>query len=242
PYTFSWAFGDGSAGSGSSVTHAYPSAGTYIVVLTVKDSGSPQQIATSEQTVSVSNPLPTPTASFSYSPSSPEEGQQVAFTASASGGTAPYSFSWSFGDGNSSTSNPATHMYSLLGSTTVSLNVTDASGLKASSSQSVSIASAPAVMYRLSPTSPEATSPATFTANVSGGVGTARFSWNLGDGATSTADPTTHAYTTLGSFRVNVTATDSDGVGATSSQTITVIAPLSTSFSYSPPSPQLGQQ
>src|SRR5216117_2876582 len=143
PYTFGWVFGDGSAGSGSSVTHAYPSAGTYIVVLTVKDNGSPQQIATSEQTVSVSNPLPTSTVSFSYSPSSPEEGQQVAFTSSASGGTAPYSFSWSFGDGNSSTSNPATHMYSLLGSTTVSLNVTYASGLKASSSQSVSIASAP---------------------------------------------------------------------------------------------------
>src|SRR5881296_2580796 len=325
PYTFGWVFGDGSAGSGSSVTHAYPSAGTYIVVLTVKDSGSPQQIATSEQTVSVSNPLPTPTVSFSYSPSSPEEGQEVAFTASASGGTAPYSFSWSFGDGSSSPSNPATHTYSSPGSTTVSLNVTDASGLKASSSQSVSIASAPAVMYSLSPTSPEATSPviftakatggvgtftyswtfgdsgtsssnpathtytnsgsftvtvtatdanggketssqtinvaislavtfthspsssivnqpATFTATVSGGVGTAKFSWNFGDGASSTADPTTHAYTTPGSFRVNVTATDSDGVGATSSQTITVIAPLSTSFSYSPPSPQLGQQ
>ena len=241
PYTFGWVFGDGSAGSGSSVTHAYPSAGTYIVVLTVKDNGSPQQIATSEQTVSVSNPLPTSTVSFSYSPSSPEEGQQVAFTASASGGTAPYSFSWSFGDGSSSSSNPATHMYSLLGSTTVSLNVTDASGLKASSSQSVSIASAPAVMYSLSPTSPEATSPVIFTANATGGVGTFTYSWTFGDSGTSSSNPATHTYTNSGSFTVTVTATDANGGKETSSQTINVAISLAVTFTHSPSSSIVNQ-
>src|SRR5436309_3704120 len=139
PYTFSWAFGDGSAGSGSSVTHAYPSAGTYIVVLTVKDSGSPQQIATSEQTVSVSNPLPTPTVRFCYSPSSPQAGQQITFAASGSGGTAPYSFSWSFGDGSSSTGSTAAHTYSSTGNFSVTLTIKDSGSPQQTATSSTAI-------------------------------------------------------------------------------------------------------
>src|SRR5207247_970298 len=94
PYTFSWSFGDGSTGTGSSVTHAYSSAGTFIVALTVKDSGSPQQTATSQKTLTVTSPPPTLAASFTFSPSSPQAGQQVTFAASATGGTTPYSYTW----------------------------------------------------------------------------------------------------------------------------------------------------
>ncbi len=95
PYSFSWTFGDGSTGSGSTVTHSYSSAGTFTVVLTVKDSGSPHLTSSSQQSITVSLPASL-TASFNYSPSSPGPGQQVTFTASASGGTPPYSFSWNF--------------------------------------------------------------------------------------------------------------------------------------------------
>src|SRR5207247_634362 len=82
---------------GSTVTHAYSSAGTFTVVLTAKDSGSLQQTATSQQALPVTSPPPPLTTSFSYSPLSPEAGQQVAFTASASGGATLCAFSWSFG-------------------------------------------------------------------------------------------------------------------------------------------------
>src|SRR5438093_193476 len=50
PFTFTWAFGDGSTGIGSTVTHAYSSAGTFTVVLTAKDSGSLQPILSSNRT------------------------------------------------------------------------------------------------------------------------------------------------------------------------------------------------
>jgi PKD repeat protein len=241
PYTFSWSFGDGSTGTGSLVTHTYSSSGSYTVILTVNDSGSPQQTVTSQQTVSASNPPPLLSVGFTYSPPSPEVSQQITFTASGSGGTLPYSFSWSFGDGSSSTSNPATHTYSSSGSFTVTVTVTDASGANASSSQSVSVASVPSVSFGYSPASAEATSPVTFSANATGGVGPFTFSWAFGDGGTSTSNPAIHTYTSSGSSTVVVTVTDADGGQATSNQTINVATPLGVSFSYSPSSPTVSQ-
>src|SRR5256712_7651951 len=40
PYSYSCSFGDGSTGTGLSAKHAYSSAGTLAVALTVKDNGS----------------------------------------------------------------------------------------------------------------------------------------------------------------------------------------------------------
>src|SRR6266516_992413 len=53
PYSYSWTFGDGATGTGQSLSHTYASAGTYTVTLSVKDSASPQQTATSSQPVTV---------------------------------------------------------------------------------------------------------------------------------------------------------------------------------------------
>src|SRR5438093_3591912 len=127
PYSYSWNFGDGSTGTGSSVTHTYSSAGSFAVTLTVKDSGSPQQTVTSQQTISVTSPPPALPASFAFSPSSTQAGQHVTFTASAGGDTSPFTFSWSFGDGSTGTGSPATHTYSSAGSYTVILTVKDSS-------------------------------------------------------------------------------------------------------------------
>ena len=136
PYSYSWNFGDGSTGTGSSTTHTYSSPGTFTVVLTVRDSGSPQQTASSQQTISVTGPQPF-SASFSFSPSSPNAGQTITFTASASGGTSPYTFLWGFGDGGSASGSPTTHVYSSSGSYTVTLTASDSANHTAAVSNNI---------------------------------------------------------------------------------------------------------
>src|SRR5213596_3601212 len=145
PYSYSWSFGDGSTGTGSSAKHTYSSAGSFTVTLTVKDSGSPQQTVTSQQTISVTSPPPALTASFTFSPSSPQTGQQVSFTGSASRGTSPYSYSWSFGDGSTGSGSSVTHTYSSAGTYTAVLTVKDSGSPQqtTTSQQSITVTSPP---------------------------------------------------------------------------------------------------
>src|SRR5438094_132390 len=225
PYAYSWSFGDGSSGTGASVTHTYNAAGTFNVVLTVNDSGSPQQTTSSQQSITVSSQPPSLAASFTYSPSSPQAGQSVSFTGSASGGTSPYSYSWNFGDGSTGTGSSATHTYSSAGSYTVTLTVKDNGSPQqtATSQQTITVSSPLPTLtasFTYSPSSPEAGQQVTFTAFASGGTSPYSFNWNFGDGSSSTSNPATHSYSSSGSFTVTVTVTDATGAKASSSQTI----------------------
>jgi PKD repeat protein len=246
PYSYSWNYGDGATGSGQTVTHSYSSAGSFAVTLTVKDSGSPQQTVTTQQTISITSPPPPLSASVTYSPSSPQMGQQVTFSGSASGGTSPYSFHWSFGDGSSGSGSSVMHMYSSAGSFTVTLTVTDSGSPQqtATSQQPVTVSTQPTPLitsFSYSPSSPQTGQPVSFTASASGGTTPYSYSWSFGDGGSSTSNPAIYTYTASGSYNVTVTATDADGLKAISSLTITVVAPLTAKFSYSPGVPVSGE-
>ena len=247
-YTYSWDFGDGTSGTGSSSTHAYSSAGSY----TVKDNGSPQQTAPSQQTVTVTSPPPPLIASFTFSPSSPATEQQVTFTASSTGGTAPYSYSWSFGDGSIGTGSTSTHAYSSAGSFTVTLTVKDTGSPQqtVTSQKTVTVTSPPPTLtasFIYSPSSPQTGQQVTFTASAGGGTTPYSFSWSFGDGSTGTGASVTHAYSSAGSFTLTLTVKDSGSPQqtVTSQQTVSVSNPppaLTASITYSPSSPQAGQQ
>ena len=243
PYAYSWNFGDGSTGTGSSVTHTYSSAGSFNVILTIKDAGSPQQTATSQQTISVTNPSSTLTASFTYTPSSPQTGQSVTFTGTASGGTSPYTFTWSFGDGSTDVGATPSHPYSSSGIFDVTVAVTDSNSQTASGSQLITVSnplpvSQLSVGFDYQPRSVTTTTTVTFTASVTGGTSPYNYQWDLGDGATSSGAYTSHLYAYSGTYTIQLTVTDNKGQSYSTSQTVTVIGsqiqPLTTDFNYKP--------
>ncbi|MBO8180402.1 MAG: PKD domain-containing protein [Archaeoglobus sp.] len=82
-----------------------------------------------------------PVANFTYSPSYPEEGDTVTFDASASYDPdgSIVSYNWNFGDGSIGSGQTVQHVYSQAGTYTVTLNVTDDSGLTTSIQKTVSV-------------------------------------------------------------------------------------------------------
>src|SRR2546422_130146 len=247
PYSYSWSFGDGSTGTGLSAKHAYSSAGTLAVALTVKDNGSPQQTTTSQQSITVSGVPPPLTASFAYSPSSTQAGQPVTFTAGASGGTSPFTFSWDFGDGLTGTGSPVTHTYSSAGSYTAALAIKDSSSPQqtATSQNTVAVTSPPppiSASFTLNPSSPDVGQSISFTASASGGTRPYSYSWNYGDGSTGTGLQSTHIYPSVGTYQVTLTVADSQGNTATGVEPLVVgTSPLLDGFTHSRTSAQPGE-
>ncbi len=87
------------------------------------------------------------------------------------------------------------------------------------------------VSFSYSPQTPSSGDSVSFTATASAGTQPYSFSWSFGDGASSTGNPVSHAYSAGGSYNVALTVTDSVGQKATASQTVTVTSQNSSIFS-----------
>ncbi|TMI25597.1 PKD domain-containing protein, partial [Candidatus Bathyarchaeota archaeon] len=98
-----------------------------------------------------------------------------------------------------------------------------------------------ATSFTVSPPTPLANAPVSFTATTTGGATPYTISWNFGDGSTGTGASILHTFLSAQSFTVTESATDSSSPSqtATSSKTVTVTAPppLSTSFAFLPSNP-----
>jgi PKD repeat protein len=82
--------------------------------------------------------------------------------------------------------------------------------------------STPTVSMALSPSAGSVPLNVDFTANVSGATAS-KYSWNFGDGTTSTAALPSHTYNKAGNFTAKVTVTDSSG-GTASASTVVAVA------------------
>jgi PKD repeat protein/methionine-rich copper-binding protein CopC len=124
---YDWAFGDGTAANGSSVTHSYDDFGTYTVELTVTDTSGND--ATTTQTITVERGIDVPPVARSGPNRDVDEGTAVEFDAADStddwGIT---NYSWTFGDGTTASGETSTHAYDEAGIYTVTLTVTDDAG------------------------------------------------------------------------------------------------------------------
>jgi len=166
-----------------------------------------------------------PTASF---PAPSCSGLTCNFTSTSSDpdGTIA-SYNWTFGDGFSSTAQNPSHTYGAGGSYTVTLTVTDNQGASSAPfSRSVVLNQPPTASFP-APSCSGLT--CNFTSTSSDPDGTiASYSWNFGDGFTSTAQNPSHTYGAAGSYTVTLRVTDNQGAQSpTTSKSVTVTAPNS---------------
>ncbi len=215
--SYSWRFGDGGTGSGQTATHSFSTAGTYAVTLTVGDQYN--RTASTTQTIDVAGGT-VPAASFLTSPSTPLVGDLVNFNASASvagSGRTIRSYAWDFGDGTQkTTSGPiTTHDFLKAGVYAVTLVVTDDAGRQGVTTNSVTITTdAPVADFTFSQLPPNVSHNMQFNSSGSQaapGRTIASYSWDFGDGGSSSLASPTHAYGASASYNVTLTITDSTG-------------------------------
>ncbi len=223
--SYGWDFGDGSLGSGKTVSHAFNTAKTYNVTLTVMNdrglSGSAVQAVTPQTATSAGL-----SADFKFSPDKAVPNQPVVFDASISlvpPGDSISDYAWSFGDATQmihTTSPLIDHTYFVAsnGTFNIVLTITDRFGNTSSKAGSISVTGvgSPALACFGAAPNPTAVNVlVTFDGSCSGpGVGggnVVNYQWDFGDGTTGTGVSATHAYASAGAKTVGLTVTTDKG-------------------------------
>jgi YD repeat-containing protein len=142
--SYQWNFGDGTSGTGVTVSHTYTTIGTRTVTLTVTDNNGAQAGASTTATISNQPPV-----ANTGGPYSGVVAQNIPFSASGSydpdGSIASYS--WNFGDGATASGFSLTHTYSSPGTYSLTLTVTDNLGAQTSATTTASITTAASEQY-----------------------------------------------------------------------------------------------
>lgn len=226
PYTAAWQFGDGTAGSGTSTTHTYNSAGSYQASVTLTDSTG--RVGKASTYVNVTGGVTKPLAVYvTTNVSGGTAPLTISAQASISGGTGAYpTISWNLGDGTTqSGSSTVVHTYTSAGTYDITVTVTDSSGSTAKNGTTVTVSGALALGITVALNSTEGDAPFNETASASVFGGSSHFNavtWDWGDGSTSTGTTVNHTYTTPGSYTITAKVTDSKGATATNTTSVKV--------------------
>ncbi|KVO23659.1 hypothetical protein WJ74_33390 [Burkholderia ubonensis] len=231
---YAWQFGDGASASGQQVTHAYQSAGSFAVTLTVIDQQG--NTATSTSTVAVSSqaspPSPPMIALISRIPANPGNPLSLrAISTDVDGG--PLTYAWNFGDGQTATGSGTQHTYGAVGTYPVSVTATNAAGLSAVGTTTITIVAAPVdpmdppLMPTISaPDDIRAQRVVQFTGNAqppaNGSV--LSYTWDFGDGSPAQSGQSiAHTYSSAGLHTVTLVVTDSLGRTGTATAAVAVL-------------------
>jgi gliding motility-associated-like protein len=240
-----WDYGDGTGDTTKtpSSSHVYNNIGSYKVRLISIDSLTCNISDTSYKTIRVGNKkvlldflsqkIP-PCTNLSY---------DFTNTSTATfGGFQPNAFTWDFGDNTPTVTQgltpPVSHTYAGAGTYKVKLSINDTTFCNSPDDTVKTVRLSPTVQA-LFTTPARGCVPynAVFTNNSLGGL---NFSWDFGDGSTSTEDNPTHLYGNVGTYIVKLKAFDSTSCNKVDSATftITVSPEPSASFTYNPNPPQ----
>ncbi|MEO6489515.1 MAG: PKD domain-containing protein [Ferruginibacter sp.] len=194
-----WDFGDGTFDNTQHPNHIYSAAGNYNVSLVVTNSHGCFKSLTNPQYIQISNGT---TADFTNTiPNSCSPPVNINFQ-NLSSGTGFLSYAWNFGDGGTSTQVNPSHNYSMQGSYTVQLIVSNSTGCRDTiiKPNSVTIGAVQSTFN-----SPDSVCVGTAVTFMNTSVpAPASSSWNFGDGSFSSVISPVKTYTVAGNYQVKL--------------------------------------
>jgi PKD repeat protein len=170
---------------------------------------------------------------FTWTPTNPVAGQPVSFFDTST--ATPTSWSWNFGDGGTSSQQDPVHTYSGPGTFTVTLSIGSPFGSIFRSKPITVTASGapPSARFSWSPADPVEGVAVRFSDTSTGSP--TSWSWQFGDGGTSSARSPEHTYTIPRTYMVSLTVSNASGTD-TVSRNLTV-----QSATYVPPVVDAGE-
>ena len=223
--TYEWDFGDDSpTQNGINVNHVFADNGDYTITLTVTDDDG--GVTTQTLDVVVSN-LP-PTIEEIIGETSMNEGEEVSYEAFVvDEGDGILTYTWDFGDSSGliTIDDVATvnHTYQDNGNYTITLTITDDDGGETSQTLDVVVNNvSPVIDEIIGSNNVNEGEEVSYSAIVSDVESdTLTYSWDFGDGNSTTGENVTHTFADNGNYTITLTVTDDDG-GVTS-QTLDVV-------------------
>jgi tripartite motif-containing protein 71 len=204
PDSWYWDFGDGTNSTEKSPVHVYSEVGRYNVTLIAANAVG-NNTTTRYGYIDVES---VPVANFSANSTVGAVPFNVSFTDLSEG--VPTSWSWSFGDGVTSTEQNPSHMYNKSGQYTVRLTAKNVVGINTTTkTKYITVESIPVAAFSASPYSGTAPLNVQFTDRSTGYPES--WSWDFGDGSTSTEKSPVHTYSAAGRYTVNLTVTNLAG-------------------------------
>ncbi len=214
--TRQWMFGDGASSTAQSPEHVYQVPGEYQVVFRVNGPGG-----SSVRMGTIKVLTPQPVAKIRQSAKTGTSPLEVTFIDAS---TWPVtSRQWNFGDGTTSTSDSPTHVYAEPGKYTTVLKVQGPGGSAQASAVTTVLWPKPVADFTQSSTSGLAPLAVVFTDTSTGNI--TSYSWNFGDGTTSTVKSPTHVFSAAGTYNIVLTVTGPGGISSKTGATTTVSAP-----------------
>ena len=202
PTSWNWNFGDGKGSSEQNPVHMYWTSGEFTVTLTASNEFGTSD-ASKAYFIHVIPPLK---AKFIADPKAGTVPLVVKFTDMSTGN--PESWNWDFGDGSTSTQANPVHAYSAPGAFHVNLTVSRGIN-KDTSTQTIVAGGVPATDFIADITTVSVNTPVQFTDKTLNSP--TSWSWNFGDGVTTTDQNPTHAYLAKGIYTVTLTTTNNNG-------------------------------
>jgi len=226
--SYAWTFGEGGVASAPNPSYAYLSSGTYTAALTIGAANGCQNSIQKQITV-----YNAPQATFTMPSASPIcTSQSYSFlnTSSFDASSAP---TWQWSINGSAVSSTKDLAYSFVSNTSQQIQLTASiPGCSTQSTQTInSLAIGPLVNFTVGTVCQS--TPVTFTNTTAGSV--TSYSWNFGDGNTSSQTSPQNSFATIGQYTVTLQANNAAGCQNTLSKSVTIYSKPQPDFSIGLP-------